>query len=765
MGRSPAPPPVPSDSPSVQRPSLPAPPIQGARPPGQVSTPPRFSTRLDPVREERVPPTGGLRPPTFNATPAPTVAPQEAEKIEAPDGRGTPPQAPPARGEVWDLLGQPLGLRVDEVSREFRSGDVSVAAVEDVSFEVAPGEFVAVTGPSGCGKSTLLALLAGLDRPSKGRVYAAGAALDQVSRSQLDDYRLQRVGVIFQTFNLVPSLSAEDNVALPMVLAGVPLIERRRRARRLLELVGLGHRGKFRPGRLSGGEQQRVAVARSLANRPGLILADEPTGNLDSSRGAEVLDLLQELNRQGATIVLVTHDPEVARRADRAIRLRDGRVVGGVQSPRRTGRAPEQLDQPGRLSRTDAFKLGLQSTGRRPLRTAITAVGVAIGIGVMSMILALSAGLQRQVVDTVTADTNLQTIQISGALPGGQPRPLNTDALVNLEALNDVKLAWAGTIVGGTLRPDAGGSTVQTAVVALPPLKAGAPGADILAAGRLPSADGAEEIVITTELARRFGWSPADAIGKRVRFIGEFPGPPGAGGQPAARQLALTTSVVGVANGAPAGDPLWALLPYDKAISFSADMTSANAWKRDPFVSITLYADTLQHVGDVRDEAQAAGYAASTNDDQLRAFAERLNYVELALGGLAVIALAVAALGIANTMFSAVLERTREIGIFKALGSRARDLAVIFMAESALIGVAGGITGVLVAALLARLGNDVIDHIARSQGAGGGLRLFELNPLIAILAVVLAIVVSAMSGLLPAVRASRLDPVAAIRYE
>jgi len=130
--------------------------------------------------------------------------------------------------ENWDLLGQPLGLRVDDVSREFKSGDVSVAALEDVSFEVAPGEFVAITGPSGCGKSTLLALLAGLDRPSKGRVYAAGAALDQVGRSQLDDYRLQRVGVIFQTFNLVPSLSAEDNVALPMVLAGVPVAERRR---------------------------------------------------------------------------------------------------------------------------------------------------------------------------------------------------------------------------------------------------------------------------------------------------------------------------------------------------------------------------------------------------------------------------------------------------------------------------------------------------------------------------------------------------------
>ena len=671
------------------------------------------------------------------------------------------------RGETWDLLGQPLGLRVDDVSRVFKSGDVQVAALENVSFEVAPGEFVAITGPSGGGKSTLLALLGGLDRPSTGRVYAAGAALDQVSRTQLDDYRLQRVGIIFQTFNLVASLTAEDNVALPMLLAGVPPAERRQRARRLLELVGLGHRGRVRGGRLSGGEQQRVAVARSLANRPGLILADEPTGNLDSTRGGEVLDLLQELNRNGCTVVLVTHDPEVARRADRAIRLRDGKVVPGVQSPRRTGRAPEQLDPPRRLSRSDAFTLGLQSVGRRPLRTAITAAGVAIGIGVMSMILSLAAGLQRQVVDTVTADTQLQAVQVHGPLPGlQQPRPLDSQALATLEGMGNVQLGWGQTIVGGTLGPDGAPKPGPAAVVGLPPQRSHTPRADILTSGRLPAADDAEEVVLTADQARKFGWSPADALGKKVRFTGQYPGPPGAsGGQPAAKQQQLVLTVVGVAGGAPGGDASWALIPYEVANRFTVAMRSANSWTRDPYVGITLMADSLIHVTAVRDEAQQAGYSATTNEDQLRAFAERLNYVELALAGLAIIALGVAALGIANTMFSAVLERTREIGVFKALGSRARDLALIFVAESGLIGVAGGIAGVAVSALLARVGNELIDRVAQSQGSAGGLRLFELNPLIGLAAVLVAIAISAFSGLLPALRASRLDPVQAIRYE
>ncbi|HEY4027788.1 MAG TPA: ATP-binding cassette domain-containing protein [Candidatus Dormibacteraeota bacterium] len=670
------------------------------------------------------------------------------------------------RGETWDLLGQPLGLRVDDVSRVFKSGDVQVTALEHVSFEVAPGEFVAITGPSGGGKSTLLALLGGLDRPSTGRVYAAGAALDQVGRIQLDDYRLQRLGIIFQTFNLVPSLTAEDNVALPMLLAGVPQEERQQRARRLLELVGLGHRVRLRPGRLSGGEQQRVAVARSLANRPGLILADEPTGNLDSSRGAEVLDLLQELNRNGCTVILVTHDPEVARRADRAIRLRDGKVVPGGQSPRRTGRAPEQLDPPRRLSRTDAFKLGLQSTGRRPLRTAITAAGVAIGIGVMSMILSLAAGLQRQVVDTVTADTQLQAVEIHGALPGGQPRPLGSEALVTLEGMGSVQLGWGQTIVGGTMGPDGAKNPGFGAVVGLPPQKARSPRSDILVAGRLPAADDADEIVLTGDQARKFGWAnPADALGKRVRFTGLYPGPPAAGGPAATKAVQRLWTVVGVASGAPGGDPTWALLPYDTANRFTLEMRSTNNWTRDPYVGITLVADSLAHVNAVRDESQQAGYSATTNEDQLRAFAERLNYVQLALAGLAIIALAVAALGIANTMFSAVLERTREIGVFKALGCRARDLALIFVAESGLIGVAGGMAGVAVSSLLAKVGNELIDRVAQSQGSQGGLRLFELNPVIALAAVLVAVGVSALSGLLPALRASQLDPVQAIRYE
>src|SRR2546425_8622608 len=187
----------------------------------------------------------------------------------------SPPVSTPTVAEPTDLLGEPIGIEVTKVVRVHRMGEVAVTALRGVSLSIAPGEFVAIMGPSGCGKSTLLSLIGGLDRPTEGTIVAGGREISAMRDRQLADYRLQHVGTIFQSFNLIPTLSALDNVALPMTLCGAPATERRERSRRLLEKVGLKDRIAFRPTRLSGGEQQRVSVARALANRPGLILADE----------------------------------------------------------------------------------------------------------------------------------------------------------------------------------------------------------------------------------------------------------------------------------------------------------------------------------------------------------------------------------------------------------------------------------------------------------------------------------------------------------
>jgi putative ABC transport system ATP-binding protein len=222
-------------------------------------------------------------------------------------------------------------IEIAGVGMRFTSGDRSVDVLADVTLAIPPRQFVAIAGPSGRGKSTLLGLIAGLDRPSAGRIRVAGAEVTALGEDALARFRLDTIGYIFQSFHLIPTLTALENVAVPLELAGEA--DALPRARALLGEVGLGDRAEHYPVQLSGGEQQRVAVARAVARRPPVLLADEPTGNLDSATGKQIIELILGLNRTlGSTLVLVTHDPALAAHADRLITLRDGRVVADEAS-------------------------------------------------------------------------------------------------------------------------------------------------------------------------------------------------------------------------------------------------------------------------------------------------------------------------------------------------------------------------------------------------------------------------------------------------
>jgi putative ABC transport system ATP-binding protein len=221
---------------------------------------------------------------------------------------------------------EPL-IRLVGLTRQYKVGPTIVAAVAGVDLDIADGEAVALVGPSGSGKSTLLNLLGGLDSPSSGEIWVDGANIAKASPKRLVAHRRERIGFVFQSFNLLQHRTAIENVEVPLMIAGIDHAERRKQALALLERVGLGARTDHRPNQLSGGEQQRVAIARSLANHPKILLADEPTGNLDSATGAQVMALLKELNADGLTMILVTHDTTVASYADRMVRLRDGKIV------------------------------------------------------------------------------------------------------------------------------------------------------------------------------------------------------------------------------------------------------------------------------------------------------------------------------------------------------------------------------------------------------------------------------------------------------
>jgi len=224
--------------------------------------------------------------------------------------------------------GNSIAIRADHVARHYQMGDALVRAVDDVSLEIRAGEFVALLGSSGSGKSTLLNLIAGLDRPTTGAIFAQNQNLAEMTPEELAHHRSHTIGIVFQAFNLLPRMTLEENVELPLRLAEVDREERTARVREAIERVRLAARLTHRPSELSGGEQQRTALARALVNRPSILLADEPTGNLDSATGDEIMNLLREINDSGMTIVMVTHErPRAERYAHRMIHMKDGKVV------------------------------------------------------------------------------------------------------------------------------------------------------------------------------------------------------------------------------------------------------------------------------------------------------------------------------------------------------------------------------------------------------------------------------------------------------
>jgi putative ABC transport system ATP-binding protein len=220
-----------------------------------------------------------------------------------------------------------VAIELRDVTRTYRMGDEVIRALDRISVTIAPGEFVAVTGPSGSGKSTLANIVGGLDVPDSGTVRVGNLHLSQARDRELSAYRNATIGFVFQSFNLQPTATALENVMLPLTLAGMPARERRERAARCLADVGLADRARHRPTELSGGQRQRVAIARALATGPSIIIADEPTGNLDSDRGRDIIELLKRLNRDGITVIVITHEAEIAEDAGRVLHIKDGKLT------------------------------------------------------------------------------------------------------------------------------------------------------------------------------------------------------------------------------------------------------------------------------------------------------------------------------------------------------------------------------------------------------------------------------------------------------
>ncbi len=672
-------------------------------------------------------------------------------------------------------------IKLTNLARHFQRGGMDVQALRGVDLAIEPGEFVALVGPSGSGKSTLLNLLGGLDRPSAGELWLDGTALHTATEADRTLHRRQRIGFIFQSFNLLPRLTAVENVAIPLMLSGVSLAERETRAKALLEKVGLGHRLDHYPTELSGGEQQRTAVARALIHNPSLILADEPTGNLDSKTGEEVMALLKELNReQGITLIVVTHDEEVAAYADRIVKLRDGHIVEEIRSPSprpSPSREREPLSPPparGRarvgvgLQFSDIIRQALSNLRRRPVRNVLTAGGVLIGIVTLVAMVSFGVGVQREV------QRNFESIGLENLFvfpvyeepdefdPFAEPEPLTPitpELVAQIAQIPDV------AIVLPDLRLPFGIEMALTLGDTSLPIRATdsnepefAFGSDPepLAGVRMDSGATAG-VVLVQDLADSLleeGQSYDSLIGQEISLTVQLP---------RGEIETFPSQIIGVREGL--DNNIIELGLAEREAIMTWWYNEPNILQTKGYDSLTVRATDLGALTAVSTQIEELGLESQSLEAILNVANQVLALMQALLGSVGGLALLVAALGVANTMMMAIYERTREIGVLKALGASAREIRALFTVEAAMLGLLGGFFGLIFGTLLGRLVDWIGHRFLIAEGITGIGQLSVVPPWLALGSLAFAAFIGIAAGLYPAARAARLDPVAALRHE
>jgi len=638
------------------------------------------------------------------------------------------------------------------IGRTYHNGDIATTVLQDIDLDIQAGEFVAIMGASGSGKSTLMNILGCLDRPSCGDYLFAGESVERLHKDQLAELRRRTFGFIFQSYNLIGSASARENVEVPAIYAGLPRQQRQQRAAQLLGDLGLGERLGNRPSQLSGGQQQRVSVARALMNDGQVILADEPTGALDSQSGRDVLELLKKLHAQGKTIIVITHDRDVAAHAERLIELRDGRIIADTRrSPEPVvapaepqAPAPERSTQP-LQDLLEAVRMAWRALRSNLFRTALTLLGIVIGVASVVVMLALGNGARQEVVDRISSmGSNLLLVR-----PGAPNTRRSMDGSTNTLSLSDVNVAAdiANVVVAvpemnGRVTLRSGNTDYQTQVTATSP--------DLPLARNWPVAQG----VFIAEQDNQ-SHAAVTVIGRTVanNLFGDS--------DPLGHYLLINNvpfQVIGVMSekgAAPWGGD------QDDVVFVPLNTGSLRLIGQRHLNSITVMIDNLSLAEQTQEAVRQAILLnhAGVEDFQIRNMASLLENVSqtqntftILLGSIAAISLLVGGIGVMNIMLVNVTERTREIGIRMATGARTGNILQQFIVEAVVVSALGGALGVLAglgfAWLLQALGTPMV---------------FTLGPVL--LAFGCAFATGLVFGFMPARKAAHLDPVVALNAD
>ncbi len=681
-------------------------------------------------------------------------------------------------------------FRTTNLSKVYEMGEEKVVALKQVSLEVPQGDYLAIMGPSGSGKSTLLNLLGCLDQPTEGNYELAGYSVGSLDDDELSKLRAQQIGFIFQSYNLIPYLDILENISLPASYDSTSGLDGKK-AQQMAELVGLGDRLKHKPLQLSGGQQQRVGIARSLANNPSFILADEPTGNLDSKTTEEILELLDQLNEQGKTIVLVTHEEEVAARARRIVRMSDGEIISD-------DRVKEPVDQPSSTllkepvhSAPNQFKKSFKNLGNsafqsmitHPMRSLLTGLGVFIGVASVVWLLAIGEGIAQQAEKEIM-ELGANNLIISSKKPPQEQRSQKGDYFISWGLTeNDYQkiIHTAPSIIAAYPTRELSRRHVSTEynkkraefLGCLPNYR------DLnklsLTKGRFiteeDNRDKAEVCVLASGLAKEL-FPFGDSLGKSVNIEGNL--------------FTVVGEVAPRKNFKDSDD-----LGFKELFEDNVYLPLETHWEKifdfyyrgydgSPLVSkLILSVDDkskllsiAQMIREILEKDHGMEDFQITVPFELMQQAERAKMTFVALMGLvAGISLFVGGVGIMNIMLATVTERTREIGIRRAIGANKKDIVLQFLVETTALAGAGGLAGIFAGLSCEPAYGTLLDIMKEMTPT-----LYEslppsmqnMTPLIVPWSLPLvfgiAVTTGIIFGLYPARKASTMDPVEALRH-
>lgn len=633
-------------------------------------------------------------------------------------------------------------IRIENVTKSYQLKDETITVLKELSFDIYSG-LTYISGKSGSGKSTLLNIIGGIDQASSGQIYYDDLEVTDYSEKEWAEFRKKNVGFIFQSFNLLDHLTALENVEISLMLAGVEKKKRRAKAQTLLEKVHMTEYSRHRPGELSGGQKQRIAIARALANDPNVILADEPTGALDSKNSDEVMAVLKEISEEaGKTVVVITHSKKYTSLADQIIYLKDGKIEEIQQQTTIVAHSKAVVNAVRNFSLLSTLKLAFSNMKKRKARTFITALGASVGIFGILMITFLVAGLTKQM-NTIASDrVSENTLVVSKE--DKQLSPVSDKK--KLATVDDVALVYETNRFLTQL--EYGEKQLQAEAINIAPKKSTI-SENYIDLGEVPLNPG--EIALSEEIAKQLFTQSTEALNKTVTVKTQL-------------ITADTTAVYPVVSSEFTIIGIFKDEEQHQArIELSYKSAQQLMQKDESTKNLTNYftivPKNLNSIDGLMKQLTKMNY--SSEDNTLTSMKNYLNIARSILVVLSSISLVVSTLLICVVLYISVTERTKEIGIMKALGATPTNIQRLFLVEGGLIGLAGGVLGLVSALGISYALNAVIEHAVKSIK----FQFFTFDVAIIVMLLAFSVLIGVLAAYFPARSASKKVPLEALRFE